>query len=115
MKLKWEIDDESLGRWRDFVNANKGNKFVLEREAKNIARESLDISRDKLWHTFVGCQITTQQRSGPNSKVSIFLNSESPVLKYKECLKEKDKVRPLKKAVRVICFDVTDIFQRENG
>jgi thermostable 8-oxoguanine DNA glycosylase len=93
VKLKWEIDDESLGRWRDFINANIGNKFVLEREAKNIARESLDISRDKPWYTFVGCQITTQQRSGPNSKVSIFLNSESPALKYKECLKEKDKVQ----------------------
>ena len=50
-----------------------------------MRRKGIDLSRETVWKVFVGCQVTTQQRSGPNSLVKKFLNSESPALSYKKC------------------------------
>lgn len=85
MKAVWEIDDATLQRWRDFVLANRGNPMVLERQTRNVDGKNIDLSRTSLWRVFVGCQVTTQQRSGPNTPVSRFLKSCSPALRYNEC------------------------------
>ncbi len=91
MYLKWEINDESLDKWRKFVNANINNDFVNDRKTRNVSRSEVNLSSETIWHVLVGCQVTTQQRSGPNSNVSKFLNSNSPALIYKCCLNQKDK------------------------
>ncbi|MBQ0769208.1 MAG: hypothetical protein KBT58_07945 [Bizionia sp.] len=91
MRLKWEINNDSLDKWREFVNANIANDFVKDRKSRNITRRKVDLSSERIWHVLVGCQVTTQQRSGPNSNVSKFLNSNSPALTYKTCLKHSDK------------------------
>lgn len=91
MRLKWEIDDPSLKKWRDFVDANINNDFVKDRINRNIARREVDLSTERIWHVFVGCQVTTQQRSGPNSNPSKFLDSNSPALDYKICLEQTNR------------------------
>ncbi len=85
MHLIWEFRDDELARWRSFVDANITNDFVVDREKRNISRETVDLSKHTLWHVHVGCQVTTQQRSGPKSVVSRFMDSDSDVLKYNVC------------------------------
>lgn len=90
MQLNWEISEVELARWRSFVNLHKENDFVKDREKRNISRTVVDLSKEMLWFVHVGCQVTTQQRSGPDSAVSKFMNSGSKALKYKECSASPD-------------------------
>lgn len=85
MNPTWEIDEGTLSRWRDFVEENSKNQVVLDRRQRNVKREGIDLSKSNLWHVFVGCQVTTQQRSGPGSPVSRFLRSGCVALNYAEC------------------------------
>lgn len=85
MNPTWEIDEGTLSRWRDFVEENSKNQVVLNRRQRNVKREGICLSKSNLWHVFVGCQVTTQQRSGPDTPVSRFLRSGSVALNYAEC------------------------------
>lgn len=87
MKPTWEIDEATLARWRSFVDENTKNQMVRNRHRRNIKRENIDLSKSNIWKVFVGCQVTTQQRSGPNTPVSRFLDSDSPALDYTACKK----------------------------
>ncbi len=87
MKPVWEIDDATLARWRGFVKENFKNQMVRNRHARNIKRENIDLSKSNIWKVFVSCQVTTQQRSGPNTPVSRFLDSGSMALDYSACKK----------------------------
>jgi hypothetical protein len=85
MNPTWEINEETLSRWRDFVDKNSKNQAVLKRHERNVKRNGIDLSKTNLWHVLVGCQVTTQQRSGPDTPVSRFLRSESGAVNYKVC------------------------------
>ncbi len=85
MKPAWEINEATLARWHGFVEENSTNQMVRNRYRRNIKRENIDLSKSNIWKVFVGCQITTQQRSGPNTPVSRFLDSDSPALDYTAC------------------------------
>lgn len=93
MQLYWEISDDELSQWRSFVDANKTNEFVKDRKKRNISRKTVNLSKNMLWRVHVGCQVTTQQRSGPNSAASRFMDSDSKALKYKECTRSSDTER----------------------
>lgn len=88
MKPIWEIDKTAIQRWREFVDSNIGNDVAVDRQRRNVGRKDIDLSKLSLWNAFVGCQVTTQQRSGPNAPVSRFLNSASPALNYQICRRE---------------------------
>lgn len=87
MEAAWKINRSTLKQWRDFVDKHKNNDFVIKRERKNIKRKDIDLSRQNIWRTLVGCQVTTVQRSGPNSNVSRFLKSSSSALNHITCKK----------------------------
>ncbi len=89
MKPSWEIKDTVLERWRQFVEENSPNKLVIERQRRNLKRIGINLSKQYLWEVFVGCQVTTQQRSGPGTPVSRFLQSASLALDYSECVRTK--------------------------
>ncbi len=85
MKPYWEIGECAIQRWREFVDLNVGNAVVRERQRRNVERKDIDLSKPALWRVFVGCQVTTQQRSGPGTPVSRFIDSDSPALNYEAC------------------------------
>lgn len=87
MKPTWEIDEATLALWRRLVRENSKNHMVRDRYRRNIKREGIDLSKPYIWKVFVGCQVTTQQRSGPNTPVSRFLKSDSRALDYTACKK----------------------------
>ncbi|MBA5686335.1 hypothetical protein [Rugamonas apoptosis] len=90
MKAFWEIANEDVLRWTDFVQENKNKALPRARRRRNVKRINLDISKQAIWGALVGCQVTTQQKSGPGSKVAKFLDSESPVLDLRACIAEKN-------------------------
>lgn len=96
MQLNWEISETELDRWRSFVKSNKENDFVKDREERNISRKTVDLSKQMLWFVHVGCQVTTQQRSGPDSAVSKFMKSDSKALKYRDCSATPDAEKLIK-------------------
>lgn len=87
MKPTWEIDEATLELWRRLVMENSTNQLVCDRYRRNIKREGIDLSKPHIWKVFVGCQVTTQQRSGPNTPVSRFIKSYNPALDYTACKK----------------------------
>ena len=88
MDPAWNITETDLDRWREFVAKNSKNEMVINRYRRNIKREGIDLSKGYLWRVLVGCQVTTQQRSGPDTPVSRFLRSKSPALDYLKCARE---------------------------
>jgi hypothetical protein len=59
---------------------------VRERIDRNLKHIDVAISKDRFWRALVGCLLTTQQRSGPGSRVARFLGTDDPVLDLNYCL-----------------------------
>lgn len=77
MKIVWQIDSNDVAKVREFYQEHCDNAFVQTRIATNLAAEKPAITREVFWERMVGCVLTTQQRSGPDSAVSRFLLLES--------------------------------------
>ena len=90
MLALWDIDEATLGRWRELVDSLADDPFVQERHERNVKRIGIDLSKPQLWRVMVGCQVTSMQRSGPTSRVSKFLESGSPALDYDVCCVRKN-------------------------
>ena len=97
MKPIWEIDEAAIQRWREFVNLNIRNDVAKDRHKRNVKRKDIDLSKSNLWKALVGCQVSTQQRSGPNTPVSRFISSTRPALDYKICQKDPSVQRMLER------------------
>lgn len=85
MQATWTLDPKSLDHWRALVDTNRHKEVPVRRRAMNVRHMDVDLSRDEIWRVLVGCQVTTQQRSGPNSPAGRFLKSASPALSPRQC------------------------------
>lgn len=85
MQANWSTEESTLNRWRELVSRTASNEVVIRRRHKNVCRNDISLSKNEIWRVFVGCQVTTQQRSGPSSPASRFLRSSSPALSYMKC------------------------------
>jgi hypothetical protein len=90
MKIVWQIDTEDITRVTTFYEQHCDNAFVATRIATNLRENKPAISKDILWERMVGCLLTTQQRSGPDSSVTKFLLSRPSPLEYKICNEKAD-------------------------
>lgn len=123
MKLSWEFNTTDTQRWKKFVSDNINNNFVLDRKERNINRSHVDLSKKQLWYVHIGCQVTTQQRSGPNSLVSVFLDSNSDALSYTKCAKAKNLELLLQKEFKkfslrrskIMAKYLSEIFEKLEG
>lgn len=90
MKLIWQIDPEDIAKVKAFFDEHKDNHFVKTRIATNLAHDKPPISVDAFWDRMVGCLLTTQQRSGPESSVTAFLLARPSPLDYRTCIEQSD-------------------------
>jgi hypothetical protein len=92
MQAHWVIDEATINSWRCLVDATKDTETVRQRIKQNVDRDEIDLSKSAIWRVLVGCLITTQQRSGPLSKVSQFMdpsrNLTGSALDYNACKNE---------------------------
>ncbi len=87
MKISWEITKDDIEKVRSFYEIHKMNELVKMRQERNVEKIGIDLSRESYWKALVMCLLTTQQRSGPNSKVNTLLNTMPFPLMLNICLK----------------------------
>lgn len=75
MKIIWDITSNDIRRISDFV-AKHQNAFVAYRTNKNINRQNIRIDKDSILKSLIMCLLTSQQRSGPNSPIGVFLRQQ---------------------------------------
>ena len=74
MNISWEIQDVDIKKINNFVALQINNPFVQRRIKQNIQKIRPEITKEHFWRVLVGCLLSTQQRSGPESKVNQFIN-----------------------------------------
>lgn len=87
MKLKWQVEKSELQRLDAFRSAMRMHKFVSRRRARNVERsQKLVLDTPEIWRVHLGCLLTTQQRSGKGSRVSVLLCARPFPLGYDACI-----------------------------
>jgi hypothetical protein len=76
MKHAWQIDEHDIAYVRAFVDQYRDDDFVRARIATNVDHPPTAIARPDFWRHAVGCLLTTQARSGPDSPAARFFNTE---------------------------------------
>ena len=71
-RLVWEIDEKQIELVKDFYTKYKDNYFVKNREKRNVEKQNLNLTKEFLWQNIIVCLLTSQQKSGPKSRVSLF-------------------------------------------
>lgn len=72
MKISWEITEGDIQQVKK-VLAQNDNNFTRRRRERNVEKKDVVIDKEMIMQAMMMCLITSQQRSGPNSLVSIFL------------------------------------------
>jgi len=90
MKIIWEIEPKDIEKTHAFYNAHWNNPFVRKRIERNLERPNYNPSKSEFFEAMVACLLTTQQRSGPESAVTRFINLKPSPLSYQECLAKTD-------------------------
>jgi hypothetical protein len=85
MEIQWVITAGDEASYREFVERYKHHSIVQERVRKNIDRKGIEVSEAVFWKILVGCLLTTQQRSGAGSRVSLFLEGNDQLLLHDSC------------------------------
>lgn len=99
MKIEWIISKEDVEKLNQFVSSNENN-FVKVRRQRNINQKDLTINKDSVVKTLLMCLLTSQQRSGPESKVAKFLRKEPFPLTYSR-INQMDGIEDFTKDVLV--------------
>lgn len=89
-RLTWEIDQTLINSVKEFYNKHENNTFVRIRERRNINKQGLNLTKEFLWEKIIVCLLTSQQKSGPNSRVSLFCASKPFPLHLNFCLENLD-------------------------
>jgi len=103
MQIEWKISSEDIAKIKAFVESQNNNVFVQDRVKRNLEGNNFELTREKIWQVLVGCLLTTQQRSGPESNVARLLQTNPFLLSYEICLREPD--------VKEFCFETLSSFR----
>jgi len=90
MRIEWIIEPDEIARVKAFVAAHRDIPFVQDRIKWNLRLEKPPVSKSEFWEKHVGCLLTTQQKSGPESAVSRFIKTMPFSLSFEACSHEAD-------------------------
>jgi thermostable 8-oxoguanine DNA glycosylase len=85
MKLIWGVSRNDIEKVREFYETQKDRSLVRQRLNTNVKGAIPKLTKSSFWQTMVMCLLTTQQRSGPQSKVSQFCLAKPFPLSYALC------------------------------
>ena len=91
-RIVWEIEESQVNLVKDFYQQYENNIFVATRERRNVQKQGLDLSKEFLWKNLIACLLTTQQKSGPESRVAQFIRTDPFPLSLKYCIDNLDKL-----------------------
>lgn len=84
--LSWNIDGGFVDSILTLYRNSLDKPFVKHRIEKNINNPPHQIDKHDAWFGIIACLVTTQQRSGPNSKVTQLLSTKPFPLSYHDCI-----------------------------
>ena len=90
MKIIWQIEPRDVERVQTFFDLHQNDPFVQQRIERNLGETKPKVSKAEFWQAMVSCLLTTQQRSGPDSAVTRFINTKPFPLNYQLCIAEGD-------------------------
>jgi hypothetical protein len=85
MEITWSVRSSDIRAVRELIRSTRTSTFVRERVRRNVSGDGHRFSREAFWRVMIGCLITTQQRSGPDSAVARFLQSKPFPLSLAVC------------------------------
>jgi hypothetical protein len=85
MKLAWKIEKKDIELVREFFEAYKRSSLVQNRLKRNVKQSIPRLTKSRFWKVMVMCLLTTQQRSGPESRVSRFCSTKPFPLGHSLC------------------------------
>lgn len=85
MRIIWKISKSDIRAVKEIVKKYEKHPMVRDRIRRNLSDSKQTVSLPRFWRGLVGALLTTQQRSGPQSAVSRFINSKPFPLSYKTC------------------------------
>jgi hypothetical protein len=81
MELHWSISEGDVAAVVSIVERMSANPFVMRRISDNLEARG-KVNRAELWHCMVSTRLTSAQRSGPESPVTMFVNARPFALNY---------------------------------
>lgn len=85
MDITWAVRPEDVRAVQELVRSTSESTFVVERKRENVSGRGHPFSRDVFWGVMIGCLMTTQQHSGPDSAVARFLRVSPFPLSLSAC------------------------------
>ena len=87
MDIKWVVRTSDIRAIQHLLGSTSKKKFVRDRLRRNVTGKPFRFSRERFWRVMMGCLMTTQQKSGPDSAVARFMRIEPFPLRLSTCSK----------------------------
>lgn len=99
MKIHWQIEPDDVRKVLKFFELYRKDPLVIKRTDKNLSNERPLPTKEVFWHRMVSCLLTTQQRSGPTSPITRFIESEPFPLRLSVCSQQIDLAQYAQKVI----------------
>lgn len=91
----WIVSDAEIKAVKFTVHHNKFHPEYLLRVKKNVQKSEVDLSKEFVWNCILRSLLSSQQKSGENSLIRKFLESNSFPFSYNYCLKNRKHLASL--------------------
>lgn len=88
-EIKWSFEGDELNAIRRIITEHAADPFVEKRHRENVKQPAPELTRTRVWEAHLAAQLTSQQRSGPDSAVTRFLRT-SAALSLDRCYAADD-------------------------
>ncbi len=102
MKINWHISQHDVDRVKKLVEeqTSAGNHLIRYRKKTNLSRNKSHVTPTAFWYRMVSARITTQNKSGPGSRVDELSNATPFPLSPRKVRSEGDVERFIAETVR---------------
>ena len=106
MKINWHISQRDVDRVKKLVKEQTavGNHLICYRKKTNLSRNKSRVTPTAFWHRMVSARITTQNKSGPGTRVDELSNATPFPLSLRKVRSEGSVERFIAEAVRKLRF-----------
>lgn len=89
MYIRWHVTEDDKEAVRSLIESQQHTVLVKDRRERNLAANKNQITKERLWRAMVCMRLTTQARSGPQSKLAKFYKSQPFPLAYDVCVAQR--------------------------
>lgn len=90
MRMSIRFDSHDVKAIQAVVSANRDKSFLRQRVSRNVDGKILSNTREDYWLIMSMCLLSSQQRSGPRSRISQFLLETPFRLSLNACVEKPD-------------------------